>query len=82
MTHLILAIPFSMFDVEKDRKSLQQHLPKSAVQWLNQALCFYQSLCLFDSEVLRNRQSSVAANVTSKPNRRHNNDKRTTINIK
>jgi hypothetical protein len=29
--------------------------PKVAVQWLNQALCFYQSLCLVDSEVLRNR---------------------------
>jgi hypothetical protein len=23
-----------------------------AVQWLNQALCIYQSLCLVDSEVL------------------------------
>jgi hypothetical protein len=30
--------------------------PKVAVQWLNQALCFYQSLCLVDSEVLLNRQ--------------------------
>jgi len=30
--------------------------PKVAVQWLNEALCFYQSLCLVDSEVLRNRQ--------------------------
>jgi hypothetical protein len=27
--------------------------PKVAVQWLNQALCFYQSLCLVDSFVLR-----------------------------
>jgi len=33
-----------------------------AVQWLNQALCFYQSLCLVDSEVLRNRHLRVAAN--------------------
>ena len=24
--------------------------PKVAVQWLNQALCFYQSLCLVDSK--------------------------------
>jgi hypothetical protein len=32
-----------------------------AVQWLNQALCFYQSLCLVDSEVLRNRHLRVAA---------------------
>jgi len=30
--------------------------PKVAVQWLNQALCFYQGLGLIDSEVLRNRQ--------------------------
>ena len=33
-----------------------------AVQWLNQTLCFYQSLCLVDSEVLRNRHLRVAAN--------------------
>jgi len=36
--------------------------PKVAVQWLNQALCFYQSLCLADSEVLLNRHLRVAAN--------------------
>jgi len=35
--------------------------PKVAVQWLNQALCFYQSLCLVDSEVLRTRHLRVAA---------------------
>jgi len=35
--------------------------PKVAVQWLNQALCFYQTLCLVDSEVLRNRHLRVAA---------------------
>jgi len=35
--------------------------PKVAVQWLNQALCMYQSLCLVDSEVLRNRHLRVAA---------------------
>jgi CRISPR/Cas system-associated protein Cas10 (large subunit of type III CRISPR-Cas system) len=35
--------------------------PKVAVQWLNQALYFYQSLCLVDSEVLRNRHLRVAA---------------------
>ena len=34
--------------------------PKVAVQWLNQALCFYQSLCTFDNEVLRNRHLWVA----------------------
>jgi hypothetical protein len=35
--------------------------PQVAVQWLNQALCFYQSFCLVDSEVLRNRHLRVAA---------------------
>jgi len=35
--------------------------PKVAVQWLNQALCFYQSFYLVDSEVLRNRHLRVAA---------------------
>ncbi len=35
--------------------------PKVAVQWLNQVLCIYQSLCLADSEVLRNRPLRVAA---------------------
>ncbi|MEY4604337.1 MAG: hypothetical protein RIT43_1629 [Bacteroidota bacterium] len=35
--------------------------PKVAVQWLNQALCFFQSLCLVYSEVLRNRHLRVAA---------------------
>lgn len=35
--------------------------PKVAVQWLNQSLYFYQSLCLVDSEVLRNRHLRVAA---------------------
>lgn len=36
--------------------------PKVAVQWLNQDFCFYQSLCLVDSEMLRNRHLRVAAN--------------------
>ncbi len=35
--------------------------PKVAIQWLNQALRFYQSLCLVDSEVLLNRHLRVAA---------------------
>lgn len=30
------------------------------VQWLNQALCIYQRLCLVDSDVLRNRHLRVA----------------------
>jgi hypothetical protein len=47
-----------------DRKEQRRHnstYPKVAVQWLNQALCFYQSLCLAESEVLRNRHLRLAA---------------------
>ena len=36
--------------------------PNVTVQWLSQALCFYQSLCLVDSEVLSNHHLQVAAN--------------------
>ncbi|MCO6494107.1 MAG: hypothetical protein J5I91_00300 [Bacteroidetes bacterium] len=35
--------------------------PKVAVQWLNQALCYYPNFCLVDSEVLLNRNLRVAA---------------------
>jgi hypothetical protein len=35
--------------------------PKVAAQWLNQAFCIYQSLCLTESEVLRNHHLRVAA---------------------
>ncbi|MFN3757517.1 MAG: hypothetical protein ACK4RM_11230 [Flavobacterium sp.] len=46
-----------------DRKAADNSTyPKVAVQWLNQALCIYQSLCLVDSEELRNRHLRVAAN--------------------
>ena len=48
-------------NIDKDCKSRTTRTPghnstykKLAVQWLNQALCFYQSLCLVDSAVLRN----------------------------
>jgi hypothetical protein len=34
---------------------------KVAVQWLNQAVCNYESSCLVDNEVLRNRQFLAAA---------------------
>jgi hypothetical protein len=46
---------------EDRRPAYNSTYPKVAVQWLNQALCFYQSFCLVDSEVLRNRQLLVAA---------------------
>ena len=47
------------FDDKKQRTANSTY-PKVAVQWLNQALCFYQSLCLVDSEVLLNRHLRVA----------------------
>ncbi|MFZ4545401.1 MAG: hypothetical protein ACOYOA_15215 [Saprospiraceae bacterium] len=34
---------------------------KLVVQWVIQALCFYESLCLVDIEVLRNHHLRVAA---------------------
>jgi len=36
-------------------------LPQWGLMWLNQVLCFYQSLCLVDSEVLRNPPLRQAA---------------------
>jgi hypothetical protein len=50
------------FNSEQKSPGYNSTYPKVAVQWLNQALCFYQSLCLVDSEVLRNRHLRVAAN--------------------
>jgi len=49
---------------KKEGRRHNSTYPKVAVQWLNQALCFYKSLCLFDSEVLRNRHLRVAAAVS------------------
>ncbi len=46
---------------EKIKTFANSTYPKVAVQWLNQALCFHQSLCLVDNEVLRNRHLRVAA---------------------
>jgi hypothetical protein len=45
--------------------------PNVAVKWLNQALCFYQSFCLVDSEMLRNRHLRVAANRCVKYDQSH-----------
>jgi hypothetical protein len=45
----------------KEQRTANSTYPKVAVQWLNQVLCTYQSLCLVDSEVLRNRHLRVAA---------------------
>ncbi len=46
---------------KKEARTDNSTYPKVAVQWLNQALCFYQSFCLVDREVLRNRHLRVAA---------------------
>lgn len=51
----------------KKARTANSTYPKVAVQWLNQALCFYQGFCLFDSEVLRNRHLRVAAKRCMKP---------------
>jgi hypothetical protein len=48
--------------MKKESRPHNSTYPKVAVQWLNQALCFYQSFCLVDSFVLRNRQLLIAAN--------------------
>jgi hypothetical protein len=50
----------NIWDKNKARTANSTY-PKVAVQWLNQALCFYQSLYLVDSGVLRNRHLRVAA---------------------
>jgi len=61
-------------DNGKEQRTHNSTYPKVAVQWLNQALCFYQSLYLADSEVLRNRHLRVAAKRyhTFEKIRRHN----------
>ncbi|WP_333696056.1 hypothetical protein [Flavobacterium sp.] len=53
----------------KDRRASDNSTyPKVAVQWLKQALCFYQSLCLVDSEVLRNQNLRIAENCSNPKN--------------
>jgi hypothetical protein len=47
------------------KKNTSITYPKVIVHWLNQALCFYQSFCLVDSEVLRNRHLRVAEKTLS-----------------
>ena len=53
--------------IEKEARLPNSTYPKVAVQWLNQALCFYQSLCLVDSEVLRNPPLRQAAKRYAQP---------------
>ena len=47
---------------EKEHRSDNSTYPKVAVQWLYQALYYYQALCLVDRELLLNRHLRVAAN--------------------
>ena len=56
--------------MERNLTPYNSTYPKVAVQWLNQALCFYESFCLVDSEVLRKRHLRVAAKrqAVKKPN--------------
>jgi hypothetical protein len=50
-----------IYEVTGKTTAYNSTYPKVAVKWLNQALWFYQSLCLTDSESLRNRHLRVAA---------------------
>jgi hypothetical protein len=47
---------------EKESRPHNSTYSKVVVQWLNQAFCIYQSFCLVDIEVLRNRHLRIAAN--------------------
>jgi len=61
---------FTIFELFKMLKSsplrvqrgrLNSRLPQWGLTWLNQVQCFYQHLCLVDSEVLRNPPLRQAA---------------------
>ena len=47
--------------VEQEKTPYNSTYKKLAVQRLNQVLFLYQSFCMVDSEVLRNRHLRVAA---------------------
>jgi hypothetical protein len=51
----------SVLPINQKTPACNSTYKKLAVQWLNQALCFYQSSCLADSFELRNRQLLIAA---------------------
>jgi len=50
-----------MTRLKKESRPHNSTYPKVAVQWLKLALYINQSLCIFDSEALRNRHLRVAA---------------------
>ena len=45
----------------KEARTANSRLPQWGLTWLNQVQCFYQSLCLVDSEVLLNPPLRQAA---------------------
>jgi len=47
---------------ENRTPATNSRLPQCGQTWLNQVQCFYQHLCLVDSEVLRNPPLRQAAN--------------------
>lgn len=54
---------YGIIHVGADRNTAHNSsYPKVAVRWLNQALCFYKSFCLVDSEALRNAKRFIHAN--------------------
>ena len=46
---------------ERRTTTANSRLPQWGLTWLNQVQCFYQHLCLVDSEVLRNPPLRQAA---------------------
>jgi len=46
---------------QKRKPTANSRLPQWGLTWLNQVQCFYQHLCLVDSEVLRNPPLRQAA---------------------
>jgi len=50
------------FVTENRTPATNSRLPQWGQTWLNQVQCFYQHLCLVDSEVLRNPPLRQAAN--------------------
>jgi len=45
----------------KEPQTANRRLAKKRVQCLSEVLCFYQSLCLLNSEMLQNHHLRVAA---------------------
>ncbi|MBM3611229.1 MAG: hypothetical protein FJX18_06920 [Alphaproteobacteria bacterium] len=48
-------------NLSRRKPATNSRLPQWGLTWLNRVQCFYQSLCLVDSEVLRNPPLRQAA---------------------